>query len=127
MPAGETNSLYVPMIETNPGNTIYMAGEIRDITGSTLVFRSFNGWTGELIDLPGEVTLFSGDPVFRQGYENYQFLYRDGRLITSRHRGTLPQEIHRLRWDCSGTPSGVFICLVNVGNEAASTGVIVVH
>jgi len=51
----------------------------------------------------------------------------DGRLISPLHRGTLPPGIHRLHWDCSGNPSGVYICRVNVWNEATAAGVIVVH
>jgi hypothetical protein len=51
------------------------------------IFKSFDGVTGVILDPPGEVMIFPADdsygpnPVYGQGYENSQLVYRDGAIL----------------------------------------------
>jgi hypothetical protein len=83
---GPTYDYYLPLTEAGPGNVVYMDGQARDVAGSSHVFKSFNGTTGTIVDPPGEEMIFPSsstwgpDPVYGQGYENSQLVYR-GNLI----------------------------------------------
>jgi hypothetical protein len=78
---GPTYDYYLPLTEAGPGNVIYMDGQARDVANDSHVFKSFDGWTGTMMDPPGEVMIFPDNVVYGQGYENSQLGYRNGQLV----------------------------------------------
>jgi hypothetical protein len=84
---GPVYDYYLPLTDVGPGNVVYMGGQARDVADNSHVFKSFDGWNGAMLDPPGEVMIFPSDetygpdPVYHQGYENSQLLYRNGTVL----------------------------------------------
>jgi hypothetical protein len=86
---GPVYDYYLPLTDVGPGNVVYMDGQARDVAGDSHIFKSFDGWNGTMLDPPGEVMIFPADesyglnPVYFQGYENSQLLYRYGTILVT--------------------------------------------
>jgi hypothetical protein len=80
---GPTYDYYLPLVEAGPDNMIYMDGQARDTANDTHIFKSFDGFTGDMFDPPGEVIVGPDDVWWSQGYENSQLLYKDGLLVVA--------------------------------------------
>jgi len=78
---GPQYDYYLPLCESGPDNVVYMAGMAREFAQDRHVFKAFDGWTGDIVDPPGEVMIFPEGEAYSQGYENSQLLYRDGTII----------------------------------------------
>ncbi len=78
---GPNYDYYLPLVEAGPDNMIYMDGQARDTANDSHIFKSFDGFTGDIFDPPGEVMIGPDDVWYGQGYENSQLLYKDGLLV----------------------------------------------
>jgi hypothetical protein len=81
--SGPIYDYYLPVTEAGPNNVVLMSGLARDVANDSWVFKSFDGWTGDILDPPGEAVIFPDTVVWRQGLENSQILYRDGKLVAA--------------------------------------------
>jgi hypothetical protein len=80
---GPNYHYYLPLIEAGTDNMIYMDGQARVEANDSHVFKSYDGFTGDIFDPPGEVIVGPDDVWWGQGYENSQLIYRDGLLVVT--------------------------------------------
>lgn len=80
---GPTYDYYLPLTDAGTDNVVYMDGQARDVAGDSHIFKSFSGVDGSLVApefmiFPSE-DQYGANPVWGQGYENSQLVYRGGR------------------------------------------------